>query len=495
MPGVSVNWMAILPQVILAAVGSVALLVASGRRGKAGGGTLAFCALGALAALVAAVFMKTGSPAFSGSVAVDGITRIAYVILAFSALMTLLITAGYAGRWEVESGEYFALLLFATAGMMSMAAGLDLITIFIGLEVASISQYILASFRWHEARSNEASVKYLLLGAFASGFLLYGIALTYGATGSVHLADISARIAEGGLTGSPLLLAGIGLMVVGLGFKVSAVPFHMWTPDVYQGAPTVVTGFMAAGPKVAVFAALLRILGMGVDGARPEWTMLVWWLAVLTMVVGNLMALVQKDMKRLLAYSAIAHAGYVLVALVAGADLGSAGLLFYLAVYAVTTLGAFGLVSLMKNEDDGGTAIDNFAGIGFTRPWLGVAMAVFMFSLAGIPPTGGFVGKFYIFTGAIQQGHVWLAVIGVMASLVSVYYYLRVVVIMYMRPAGSGEPVLIRANPAMAAALVVAVLGVLVLGVYPGPLFGVAHSAVQGAMQAVGHAAAVGAGG
>jgi len=490
MPAVSVNWMAILPEVILAGVGALALLITAGRRGRAGGGILALCALGAVAAIAAGFLMKTGAPAFSGSVAVDGITRIAVVLLAFSALMTLLITAGYASRWEVESGEYFALILFATAGMMAMASGLDLVTIFIGLEVASISQYILAAFRWHEARSNEASVKYLLLGAFASAFLLYGIALTYGATGSTHLVQIAASLKTVGVLGNPLLLAGIGLMLVGLGFKVSAVPFHMWTPDVYEGAPTAVTAFMAAGPKVAVFAALLRILGFGLDAARPEWMMLLWWLAVLTMVFGNILALVQKDMKRLLAYSAIAHAGYVLVALVAGADLGGIGVLYYLVVYSLTTLGSFGVVALVKKEDDGGTAIENFAGLGWSRPWVGLAMAIFMFSLAGIPPTAGFIGKFYIFGAAVQQGHVWLAVIGVMASLVSVYYYLRVVVLMYMRPAPSEAPFLIPANAAITVALGLAVIGILFLGIYPGPLYDTVHHAVTGMRDFMGTAAA-----
>jgi NADH-quinone oxidoreductase subunit N len=430
--------------------------------------------------MIAAWTMDTGDAAFAGSVAVDGISRMVYVLLAFAALMTLLITAGYAGRWEVESGEFYALVLFATAGMMAMAGGLDLVTIFVGLEVASVSQYILAAFRWHEPRSTEASVKYLLLGAFASGFLLYGIALIFGATGSTNLRDIAAFVSQSGLTASPLLLAGLSLLLVGLGFKVSAVPFHMWTPDVYQGAPTAVTGFMASGPKVAVVIALLRILGFGFDDMRGEWIHILWWLAVLTMVVGNVLALVQRDIKRLLAYSAIAHAGYLLVALLAGQELGGIGVLFYLVAYVLTTLGAFGVVALVKNEDDGGTDVDSFAGLGFERPWLGVAMAVFMFSLAGIPPTAGFVGKFYIFGGAVQQGHVLLAVIGVMASLVSVYYYLRVVVVMYMQPSPEGETRFLTANPAIGLALVVAVVGILVLGVYPGPLYSVAKDAVAG---------------
>ena len=480
MPGVSINWMAILPQIILAGVGCVALLISAGRRGRAGGGVLGLCALGALTAMVAAATVPSGPPAFAGSVAVDGISKLVGMLLAFSAFLTLLITSGYARRWEVDSGEYYALILFSTSGMMAMAAGLDLVTIFIGLEVASISQYILASFRWRQVRSTEASVKYLLLGAFASGFLLYGIALVYGATGTTHLSEIATQLAAAGVAENPLLLVGIGFLLVGLGFKVSAVPFHMWTPDVYQGAPTVVTAFMAAAPKVAVFAALLRLLGVSFDAARPGWTPLLWWMAALTMVIGNILALVQKDMKRMLAYSAIAHAGYVLVSLVAGSELGGIGTLYYLVVYALTTLGAFGVVALAAHETEKGTAIESFAGLGFTRPWLGLAMAIFMFSLAGIPPTGGFVGKFYIFGSAVQEGQVLLAVIGVLASLISVYYYLRGVVLMYMRPAPAGEPTLVRANLAIATALVLAVLGILFFGVVPGPLYAAARAAIGG---------------
>jgi len=476
----AVNWSAIMPHIILCGVGSLILVGAAGREERVGKWGLWVAILGVLAAMVSAWMLRPGEPAFAGSVAVDGVSRILYLVLCLSALLTLCFTAGYGGRWEVESGEYYALVLFATAGMMAMAGGLDLVTIFVGLEVASISQYILAAFRWHEVRSTEASVKYLLLGAFASGFLVYGIALVFGATGTTNLHQIASEISTRGLTGSPLLLAGLGLLLVGLGFKMSAVPFHMWTPDVYQGAPTVVTAFMASGPKVAVVTALFRILFTGFDAIRPEWGAILWWLAVLTMVVGNVLALVQSDMKRLLAYSAIAHAGYLLVALLAGQELGGIGVLFYLVVYTLTTLGAFGVVALVRDEDNGGTAIEKFSGLGFARPWLGAAMAIFMFSLAGIPPAAGFVGKFYIFAGAVQAGQVPLAIIGVMASLVSVYYYLRIVVVMYMRPAAPGEPALIPAHPAVRFALLIAVGGILFLGVYPGPLYAAARAAIQG---------------
>ena len=479
MTDLGVNWSAVLPHLILCGMGSLILVGAAGRQESARWPLWA-AVIGVVAAMVSAWMIEPGPPAFSGAVAVDGVSRIIYVVLALAALLTLFFTAGYGGRKEVESGEYYALVLFATAGMMAMAGGLDLVTIFIGLEVASISQYVLAAFRWHEVRSTEASVKYLLLGAFASGFLVYGIALIYGATGTTNLHEIAAAISSQGLTQSPLLLSGLGLLLVGLGFKMSAVPFHMWTPDVYQGAPTVVTAFMASGPKVAVVAALFRILFTGFDASRAEWGAILWWLAVLTMVVGNVLALVQRDMKRLLAYSAIAHAGYLLVALLAGEELGGIGILYYLVVYTLTTLGAFGVVALVRDEDNGGTAIDKFSGLGFARPWLGAAMAIFMFSLAGIPPAAGFVGKFYIFAGAVQAGQVPLAVIGVLASLVSIYYYLRVVVVMYMRPAAPGEPALIPAHAAVRLALLIAVGGILVLGVYPGPLYAAARAAVQG---------------
>ena len=478
MTDLGVNWSAVLPHLILCGMGSLILVGAAGRASVRW--ALWAAVIGVVAAMVAAWMMQPGAPAFSGAVAVDGVSRILYVVLALAALLTLFFTAGYGGRWEVESGEYYALVLFATAGMMALAGGLDLVTIFIGLEVASISQYVLAAFRWHEVRSTEASVKYLLLGAFASGFLVYGISLIYGATGTTNLHEIAAAISSQGLTQSPLLLAGLGLLLVGLGFKMSAVPFHMWTPDVYQGAPTVVSAFMASGPKVAVVAALFRILFTGFDASRAEWGAILWWLAVLTMVVGNVLALVQRDMKRLLAYSAIAHAGYLLVALLAGEELGGIGTLYYLVVYTLTTLGAFGVVALVRDEDNGGTAIDKFSGLGFSRPWLGAAMAIFMFSLAGIPPAAGFVGKFYIFAGAVQAGQVPLAVIGVLASLVSVYYYLRVVVVMYMRPAAPGESAFIPAHAAVRLALLIAVGGILVLGVYPGPLYAAARAAVQG---------------
>jgi len=476
----TLNWPVVLPQIILIAAASLILMISAGNKGRAGSGALWFGVLASAAALVAAWFLSPGSDAFAGALAVDGLTRIFYLILAGSALLALLVTGGYLGRWEVESGEYFALILLATSGMMVMVAGLDLVTIFIGLEVASISQYILAAFRWRKPQSIEASIKYLILGAFATGFLLYGISLTYGATGTVQLRGIAAALSDGHILGNPLLLAGIGLMTVGFGFKVSAVPFHMWTPDVYQGAPTSVTAFMAAAPKVAGFAALLRIIGFAFQGAHAEWVTLFWWMAVATMTLGNLVALVQKDVKRMLAYSAIAHAGYMLVALVVGKELAGIGLVYYAAAYALTTLGSFGVAALLRNEESGGTAIENLAGIGFTRPWVGMAMAVFMFSLAGIPPTAGFVGKFYIFGGAIKEGYVTLAVIGVLNSLVSVYYYLRVVVTMYMRGAKDGEARLIPANGAISLALTLAVLGILIFGVYPGPFYSTAQAAIQG---------------
>lgn len=474
------NWSTIIPPSILCLAGSIALIVCTSRQGRSGTRMLWFSALSMVAALVASITMTTGPDAFSGAVAADGLTQISFVLLSAAGLLTFMIFAGYAGRKEVESGEFHGLIMFATAGMMVMASGRDLVTIFIGLEVASISQYILAAFRWNRRQSTEASVKYLILGAFATSFLVFGISLVYGATGSLQLAGITAALSQTGFASTGLLIAGLGMMLVGFGFKVSAVPFHQWTPDVYQGAPTIVTGFMAAGPKVAAFIALFRIAVALDGGAGAVWTNILWWMAVLTMVVGNLMALVQQDLKRLFAYSAIAHAGYLLVAVTVGQSLAGVGIVYYLVAYVLTTLGAFGVLALLKSEDAEGTDINALAGMGYERPFLGAVMAIFMFSLGGIPPTAGFIGKFYIFGGAIQEGFITLAIIGVLNSALAIYYYLRVVIVLYMKPKEREDDPLIPMSAPLGAALGLVALGILILGVYPGPLYAAAKAAVEG---------------
>lgn len=475
-----VNVSALGPEIALTAAALVILLLDCFYKRKSGGHLLVLGLLGLGAAVSLALGQRPAGPGASfyyDMLRVDAFSRFITVVLCGATGLTFLLGAGYALRREVESAEYYALMLLATMGMMLMAAGNDLIVIFLGLEISSISQYILAGFRQQATRSTEASLKYFILGAFATGFLLYGIALTYGATGTTNLTGIQAYNA--GVDKAPLLLmAGCALLLIGFGFKVSSVPFHMWTPDVYDGAPTTVTAFMAAGSKVAGFAALARILFVGFGGLHTGWANIVWVTAALTMTLGNVAALVQTRVKRMLAYSAIAHAGYLLVALVPGNELGGVGVLYYLVAYALTNLGAFAIVGLLRHEDDDGLQLSNFGGLGYRRPWLGLLMALFMFSLAGIPPTAGFIGKFYIFSGAVEAGYIGLAVLGVLNSVISVYYYLRVVVWMYMSPDPDGTDPMVAVAWPVAAALAIAAVGVLNFGINPAPLYEWARQAI-----------------
>ena len=415
--------------------------------------------------------------AFGGMLAADGFALFCNLVFLLVAALALLISIAYIRKTGLEHGEYSALLLFSTLGMMIMASSLDLMTIFLGLETLSISLYILAGFLRDQLKSNESALKYLLLGAFASGFLLYGIALVYGATGSINLTRVAKALALGQVGNPTLLTVGMSLLLVGFGFKVAAVPFHMWAPDVYEGAPTSVTAFMIAGTKAAAFAAFLRILMIGLPALQPDWSRVLWVLAVLTLTVGNVAAIAQTNIKRMLAYSSIAHAGYLLVALAAGTKLGSGSILFYLIAYACMTLGAFATIVALARREDERLSIDEYAGLGLTRPALGAAMALFMFSLAGIPPTAGFMGKLYIFSAAVQANQVWLAVIGVLNSVVSAFYYLRITVVMYMSP-GASEPTPDRLAPALSLALAIAAAGTLLLGLLPSRVLEIALRSV-----------------
>jgi len=388
---------------------------------------------------------------FEGMFVQDGVTAFFTLLFCAIAALGVLLSWDYAKRLRVNHAEYYVLLLLSTLGMIVMAASNDLITVFLGLELMSLPLYVLVGIRRGNLESNEASLKYFLLGAFASGFLLYGIALLYGATGTTNLSRMAAFLSDTPLLNNPMLIAGGLLLLVGFGFKVSAVPFHMWTPDAYEGAPTSVTAFMSAGAKAAGFAALVRV-ALNVLGASPEtWAPLLTAVAIVTMTVGNVTALLQNNLKRMLAYSSIAHAGYVLVALVAGGPDGASAAMFYLAVYAFMNLGAFGLLTLLGRDQDERVLLSDVAGLGFRHPMLGLAMTLFMLSLGGIPPTAGFMGKVYVFSTALQAGHTLLVVVGVLNSVVSVFYYLRVTVAMYMEEP-QGEPVAVSsALPAMLA--------------------------------------------
>ncbi|MEE9276138.1 MAG: NADH-quinone oxidoreductase subunit N [bacterium] len=409
----------------------------------------------------------------------DGFSRFVFVLILFAGFFSVLIAASQSSLEEAPAGEYFCLILFASAGMMLMAASRNLLMVFVGLEIFSLSLYILAGYLRSRSEGNEAALKYFLLGSFASGFLLYGMALIYGATGSVDLVEVARRLAAHPPARSASFLLGVGFVVVGLSFKVAAAPFHMWTPDVYEGSPTAVTAFMAVGPKVAAFAAFFRFVLALAPHAGAELEAVLWGLAVLTMTVGNVVAIWQGNVKRMLAYSSIAHAGYLLVALTAsrgGGQLATGGFLYYMLVYAFMTMGAFCVVVAAGGGGGERTRIDDYAGMGYSRPALAAAMAIFMVSLAGLPPTGGFVAKFYVFGAAVRAGHLWLAIIAVLNSVISVYYYLRLVVVMYMRePAGGeGGEAPDRLSPRSAyvfAALLLGVAGTLNLGIFPSAFF------------------------
>jgi len=422
--------------------------------------------------------------AFNGMIELDGFSSFMSVLFLASGLLGIALAYDYLKRMGIERGEYYVLMLFSLSGMMLMAQAADLIVIFLALELLSIPLYVLAAFARPRADSEEAGLKYFLLGAFATGFVVYGIALVFGATGSTSLGTISSMAAlqaSGSIVSSlPLLLIGAGLILVGLGFKVAAVPFHMWTPDVYQGAPSSVTGFMAVGAKAAGFAALLRVFVTAFPSLDVKLVPVLWGLAALTMFAGNVIAIAQTNIKRMLAYSSIAHAGYILMALVAygnpavSADVVSSAL-FYLVTYAITSFGAWSVVIALEKSDAKGLEISDYAGLGRRKPALAAAMTIFMLSLTGMPPTLGLVGKFYLFRTVIEGGYIGLAIIGVLTSLISAYYYLRVVVVMYMH-AGEAQA---QAESWLNLTTAVTAVATVVLSFLPAALFALASGAVM----------------
>ena len=413
---------------------------------------------------------------FRGMVVLDPYALFFNVVIGYATGLVILLSMDYIRREGQEAGEFYILILLSSLGMMLMASAGDLIIVFLGLETMSIALYVLTGFFRHRLEAGEASLKYFLMGAFASGFFLYGIALIFGATGSTNLDRIANAVAAGAGR-DPMLAVGFGLLLVGFGFKISAVPFHMWAPDAYEGAPTSITAFIATGSKAAAFAALLRVLLTSLRGAPLDWPMLMWGMAAVSMTVGNVVALAQQNIKRMLAYSSIAHVGYMLVGVVAGGSLGNGSVLFYLLVYTFTTAGAFGAVLLLERNGREAVQLADYGGLATRHPVLAVALSVFLLSLIGIPPTAGFVGKFYLFGAAVKSGYVWLAVIGVLNSAVAAYYYLRLIVFMYMREP-EGAPTVMAPSLSGALALVVALWGVVQLGVAPGPLFDLAQAAV-----------------
>ena len=465
--------LALLPETILTVWAMALLLDAAWHhrrpeaQRRAGGLALIGIALAAAAALWLWLSSAhaTGAPA---SVAVDPFRWAVDLIVLLAAALSVVFSIGYLDREGILIPEFHVLVLFAAVGMMLMAGGSDLFVVFLGLELMSVSVYVLSGIDRRSKVGGEAALKYFLLGAFASAFFLYGIALLYGATGSTKIPVIASQIAPLGVAGHPMLLAGMALLFIGFGFKVAAVPFHMWTPDVYDGAPTTVTAYMAAAVKAAAFAALVRVLLQGFVSVHVRWEQVIWWLAAVTMLVGNLIALAQRTVKRMLAYSSIAHAGYLLTALVAGSVAGAAAFLFYLLFYTLMTVGAFAILSFKGRNGERDVLVEDLAGLAEPHPWLAFALTVCMLSLLGFPGTAGFIGKWYILVSATGGGYPILAAVLVVTSVVSAGYYLPVVMAMYMKPPAHDQAHAgVQVPRAAAITLAVMVVALLVFGLWP----------------------------
>ena len=469
------------PILFVAALGVIVVLLDSFRNDSPAIPWLAGIGMAA-AAVWQAFWVASPGVAFEGQVYVGGAAAIANVIVLVGAIGSLALTVPYLSRLGRNYGEVHALILFATAGMMTLASAGSLVTLFVGLETMSVCLYVLTGLVREESTANESALKYFLLGAFSTGFFLYGLALLYGATGTTELALLADGLAVTGRSG--LFLAGVGLLLVGFFFKVSAVPFHMWTPDVYQGAPTSLTAFMSTASKAATFAALAVVLARAlppdlVDGSVQ---LVLAVVAAVTMVGGNVVALAQTNVKRMLAYSSVAHAGYILAGLAAGSEAGYGAALFYLLAYTLMNVGAFGVMGALEWDDEQGAdqTLDSLAGVGYRKPLLGVTMGVFMFALTGFPPFAGFIGKYLVFAAAVRADLVWLAVLGVLASVVSGYYYIRVLVTMWMRspdeaPDNARQPFPV--GTATAVVVTVCAVALLVLGILPAGLIDVTAAA------------------
>ncbi|MBB5316298.1 NADH-quinone oxidoreductase subunit N [Tunturibacter empetritectus] len=431
----SPNVLALLPELILTLVGVLVMLVEPCLKPGSSRKPLGWLAIvGTVAALAGSWYqIQFGTlHAFSGTIQVDAFSVLFHFVIGSVVLVTLLGSIDFFEGNASHAGEYFALILFGAVGMMLMTCSVELLMVFVGLEISSISTYIMCGFRKGQATGTESSIKYFLLGSFATAFFLYGVALSFGATGSTNIYAIAHGLET---TATPALaFTALALILIGLGFKVSAAPFHVWTPDVYQGAPAPVVGLMSTAPKAAAFAVLLRITFTGFPTYQHRWAILMWVLAALSMTVGNLGALMQRDVKRMLAYSSIAHAGYLMVAFTAFPFDGIAAACFYTATYAAMNVGAFAVVTQIAGYDERARSIDDFTGLGQKRPYLAALLSFFLLSLIGIPFTGGFFGKFYVFSAAIHGGNVWLAVIGLLNSGVACFYYLRLLAAIYTRP-------------------------------------------------------------
>lgn len=456
------------PEILLTVAGTLMMTFESMFARKRALAVIAFAALIAAIGLSVAAHADQGT-AFYGMIQVDGFTTFFRVLVYAVGLLTILISTDYLEKAKADTAEFFALLIFSIVGQSLMAASNELIMIFIGLETSSIASYVMAGYLRHDRRGAEAALKYFLLGSFATAFLLYGVAWTYGLTGTTNLSAIRRVLLEGGAGESTLLLlAATAMMFVGFAFKVSAAPFQMWAPDVYQGAPAPVSGFLSAGPKAAAFAMFFRVALTAFEPMKENWEPLLWASALATMIIGNFAALRQTNIKRLLAYSSIAHAGYVMVALTAASETGTAAAMFYLAAYAAMNVGAFAIVTHVARRGERYVEVDDMAGLGVRQPVTAALLTIFLLSLIGVPLTGGFFGKFYIFKAALDANLIWLTILGLLNSAVAAYYYLRVVVVMYMQPPAEDGIVLEAPTTGIAVTMWATAVATVLLGVLPG---------------------------
>jgi NADH-quinone oxidoreductase subunit N len=469
---------AVIPMLCVGLAGLVVLLAEAfrGKDEKMPIGGLAI--IGLLGAGAASILLWNGNAESFGAVTADNFGLFVNLVLVVCGILTVVFSSQTIERDKLPAGEFYAMILFAMVGMMLMAQATDLLVIFLALETMSIAVYILTGIRRDQQQSTEAAFKYFLLGAFASSFFLYGIAFLYGVTGTTNIERLSTAIAAQSMSGNPMILLGTGLLIIGFCFKIAAVPFHMWSPDAYEGAPAVVTGFMSTGVKAAAVAAFVRVFLKGLDPMIADWAPVLWWIAAATMVVGTVVGVAQTSLKRMLAYSSVAHGGYILAGLVAGNDVGKAAILFYLAAYALTNLGAFGVIAMLGTRERANDDLRDYAGLWHSHPGLAMLMTFFLLSLGGFPPTAGFIAKWYVFSAAVGSGYYGLAIIGVLSSVISVFFYLRIVVMMFMteRDARPVPP----AIPAIAmAGLVIAMIGVLYLGVLPTRVIDFAQASIS----------------
>ena len=468
----SIDLIALAPVIVLSVFAMMVLVVdLFGGRNKT---LLVFISLVGLLMTAISAFAKNPIPAYSfnDSYIVDHLSLFFICIFTISSALAILLSVEYNEREGIRAGEYYALILFCTVGMILLASSTDMIMIFLGIEIVSICLYVLAGIRRNNLRSNEAALKYFLLGAFATGFLLYGMTMVYGSTGHTNLFKIAEVVQNQSAQSNPLLLMGLVLLIIGFGFKIASVPFHMWAPDVYQGAPTPITAFMAVGPKAAAFAAFFRVFAETFPEMAPSWEIILSTIAVLSMFFGNLGAIMQTNIKRMLAFSSISHAGYILMAVIAKNSLGASSLLFYMLAYAFTTFGIFGIIILLGRKGEENLEIENYSGLAYRHPILALSMTVFLLSLGGLPPFAGFIAKFYIFSAAIQEGLVTLVIIAVLNSAISFYYYLKVVVFMYMKEPEAEFKISL--TPLTLFVVFIGVTATISLGIFPGSIIALA---------------------